>query len=55
VVAVASKDSAAVETEGRCYRELQGGTQEQWLQQQQLDMFQVLKERKQKRDKRTAF
>lgn len=32
-----------------------GGTQEQWLQQQQLDMFQVLKERKEKRDKRTAF
>lgn len=32
-----------------------GGTQEQWLQQQQLELMQVLKERKQKRDQRTAF
>jgi dipeptidyl aminopeptidase/acylaminoacyl peptidase len=32
-----------------------GGTQEQWLQTEQLDLFQVLKERKQKRDQRTAF
>lgn len=31
------------------------GTQEQWLQQQQLELLQVLKERKQKRDQRTAF
>ncbi len=32
-----------------------GGNQEQWLQQEQLSLFQVLKERKDKRDKRTAF
>ena len=32
-----------------------GGTQEQWLRQQQLDLMQVLKERKEKRDLRTAF
>lgn len=32
-----------------------GGTQEQWLQQQQLAMFQVLKERKDKRDARSAY
>lgn len=32
-----------------------GGTQEQWLQKQQLEIFQVLKERKQKRDQRNAF
>jgi dipeptidyl aminopeptidase/acylaminoacyl peptidase len=32
-----------------------GGTQEQWLRQQQLDLIQVLKERKEKRDLRTAF
>ncbi|MES2003738.1 MAG: alpha/beta fold hydrolase [Bacteroidota bacterium] len=31
------------------------GSQEQWLQQQQLDLLQVLKERKQKREARTAF
>ncbi|MEN9685749.1 MAG: hypothetical protein RLZZ28_1535 [Bacteroidota bacterium] len=31
------------------------GNQEQWLQQDQLRLFQVLKERKQKRDDRTAF
>ncbi len=34
---------------------ISAGTQEQWLQQEQLDLFQVLKERKQKRDLRTAF
>jgi len=32
-----------------------GGTQEQWLQQEQLELFQLLKERKEKRDQRTAF
>ena len=32
-----------------------GGTQEQWLQQQQLELLQVVKERKEKRDKRAAF
>ncbi|MES2331719.1 MAG: prolyl oligopeptidase family serine peptidase [Bacteroidota bacterium] len=32
-----------------------GGTQEQWLQQEQLGIMQILKERKQKRDARTAF
>jgi dipeptidyl aminopeptidase/acylaminoacyl peptidase len=32
-----------------------GGTQEQWLQQEQIGLFQVLKERKEKRDQRTAF
>jgi hypothetical protein len=32
-----------------------GGSQEQWLQQQQLELMQILKERKQKRDQRTAF
>jgi len=32
-----------------------GGAQEQWLQQQQLEMFQVLKERKDKRDQHTTF
>ncbi len=31
------------------------GTQEQWLQQQQLELLQVLKERKQKRDARATF
>jgi dipeptidyl aminopeptidase/acylaminoacyl peptidase len=31
------------------------GTQEQWLQQEQQDLFQVLKDRKQKRDERSAF
>ena len=31
------------------------GSQEQWLQQQQLDIMQVLKDRKQKRELRTAF
>ena len=31
------------------------GTQDQWLQQEQLELFQVLKDRKQKRDERSAF
>ena len=31
------------------------GTQDQWLQQEQLELFQVLKDRKQKRDERFAF
>ncbi len=32
-----------------------GGTQEQWLQQEQLALMQVLKDRKEKRDLRSAF
>ena len=32
-----------------------GGLQEQWLQQEQLDLMQVLKERKLKKDQRAAF
>ncbi len=32
-----------------------GGTQEQWLQQEQLDLFMVLRDRKTKRDARNAF
>ena len=31
------------------------GTHDQWLQQEQLELFQVLKDRKQKRDERSAF
>lgn len=32
-----------------------GNVQEQWLQREQLDLFQVLKDRKEKRDARSAF
>lgn len=46
---------AARNTDNAARNSTTTGTQEQWLQQEQLDLFQVLKERKQKKDERDAF